>query len=446
MNDYLRLKEFIEERGLNGPIVRKLWRMVKDEGFEATVEYYAGIDIISGNSLRASPLPFPIWGEKGIQPEAVAQMEMAMRLPVSIAGALMADAHLGYGLPIGGVLAVKNAIIPYAVGVDIGCSVHLTIFREGIELLENGKTLLRNALIKHTAFGKGAKLENPPEDEILQNYLWDSTKFLKNLKPLAAQQLGSSGGGNHFVEWGEFEYDSSWEKGKFGTKYLALMSHSGSRAVGMSIANHYSKLASQMHPELPKEFKHLAWLEFGKDGLAEEYEEAMILAGMYATANHRAIHHRIGDQLITSVRNNFSSMHNYASREPIIVNGEWIEALIHRKGATPAHDIHIGIIPGSMESTSYLVTGLSNKDSLFSASHGAGRKMSRRQAMKEVTMDKVRKRLIDNGIDLIGGDADESPEAYKNIEEVMNQQKNLVRIIGRFQPRIVRMADDGSGE
>lgn len=389
--------------------------------------------------LRKEALPFQTWGMEGIDAGAVAQMQNAMRLPVSVGGALMPDAHIGYGLPIGGVLATKDAVIPYAVGVDIACRMRLSIYPQSPIVLGQ-KSSFEKALESQTAFGAGCKWTGSQraEHEVMDDADWDATRMLKGLKYKASEQLGTSGTGNHFVEWGEFTLTShNAALGLEAGTYLALLSHSGSRGVGFKIANEFSHIARERHPKLDDKVRHLAWLNMDSEAGAE-YWLSMELAGRFASANHAVIHHRVakaaGVQEIAAVENH----HNFAWRE--IVNGE--EAIVHRKGATPAGEGVFGVIPGSMGDAGYVVQGRGLASSLNSASHGAGRKLSRRAANNSITKTERDKYLAARGVKLLGGGLDESPQAYKDIEAVVAAQSDLVKIVGRFSPRIVRMADE----
>lgn len=222
-----------------------------------------------------------------------------------------------------------------------------------------------------------------------------------------------------------------------GRKYLALLSHSGSRGVGFKIANRYSKIAKQKHPKLDRSVAELAWLPLDSEE-GEEYWLSMELAGRFASANHDVIHHKIANALGEEVLSKVENHHNHAWKEEL--DGE--EVIVHRKGATPAGRGVLGIIPGSMGDSGFVVRGKGNAKSLDSASHGAGRRMSRTQAFKTLDKSAWEKNLREKKITLIGGSLDEAPDAYKRIEEVMALQTDLVEVVGRFDPRIVRM--DGS--
>jgi tRNA-splicing ligase RtcB len=246
-------------------------------------------------ALRDKPVDYRIWGRDYIDPGALTQMDNAMRLPVSVAGALMPDAHVGYGLPIGGVLATEKAVIPYAVGVDIACRMRLSVYDVSPIVLGQKPGQFEKALLSQTRFGMGAKWERGqhPEHPVLDDEAWDALPILRHLKDTAHNQLGTSGTGNHFVEWGVFELTQPDERlGLEPGQYLALLSHSGSRGVGFKIAEMYSRLAMDLHPDLDKAVRHLAWLDLDSEP-GQEYWTAMNLAGRFASANHYVIHHRV---------------------------------------------------------------------------------------------------------------------------------------------------------
>jgi len=407
---------------------------------------------LEGFELRERPLTYGVWGAAYIDDEARKQMDNAMRLPISVAGALMPDAHVGYGLPIGGVLATENAVIPYAVGVDIACRMRLTIFPMSPIVIKQKVGQFKKALLEQTRFGAGVewKPNEQVEHEVLDDPDWAATDLLRSLKSTAYRQLGTSGTGNHFVEWGAFEVgrDQTTEDLDPG-QYLALLSHSGSRAVGFKIANHYSKLAQEFHPQLEPSVRHLAWFTLDSH-YGQEYWLSMQLAGRFAAANHEVIHRRIakaiGYKPVMSVENH----HNFAWKEtlpaPSGFQGGGREVIVHRKGATPAGKDVYGIIPGSMGDAGYLVRGRGNVDALNSASHGAGRQMSRRKAIESITRTERDRYLKERGITLLGGGLDESPQAYKRIDDIIDAQADLIDIAGKFMPIMVRMADDGRDE
>ncbi len=380
---------------------------------------------------------YRIFGDDYIDEGSRIQMDMAMQLPIALQGALMPDAHQGYGLPIGGVLAVDNAVIPYGVGMDIGCRMCLSVFSLGTEILNHKLDWLKSILLNNTHFGKkDMRVRN--DHEVMERQEFKEIKILRSLKDKAYSQLGSSGSGNHFVEFGILEIlDDKHPLFPGKGPFLALLSHSGSRNFGAGIASYYTRLAKQSC-KLPSGAKNLAWFYLDTNE-GQEYWKAMNLAGDYASANHYIIHQKIskvlGEQPIVVIENH----HNFAWKEKLD-NGK--EAIVHRKGATPASLHTTGIIPGSMATPGFVVSGKGNMESINSASHGAGRLMSRNEAKKRFSKKDLDHFLKKAGIELIGGDIDESPFAYKNIEKVMALQEELVNIIAIFYPKIVRMSAD----
>jgi tRNA-splicing ligase RtcB len=385
--------------------------------------------------LMGKEKPFTMYGEDGIEWGAKNQMIIASKLPVTVQGSLMPDAHQGYGLPIGGVLATENAVIPYGVGVDIGCRMSLTLYPENPSIIKGQHDRFEKELLKHTAFGMGSVPDKVLDDAVLENKLFNEIKFVKGLKDVAARQIGSSGGGNHFVEWGSVEIFEDSELGIDAGNYLALLTHSGSRGLGAQIAKYYTTMAKEQC-RLEKHASHLAYLDMNTEA-GQEYWLAMNLAGDYAKACHDHIHRKLqramGVKEILKIENH----HNFAWKEKL--HGK--DVIVHRKGATPAHEGVLGIIPGSMSSPGYIVRGKGHEDSINSASHGAGRLMSRRQGNDTFTMSDVKKILDAKDITLIGAGPDEAPGVYKDIETVMSNQTHLVDKLGKFYPKIVRMAD-----
>ncbi len=391
----------------------------------------------------AEAKPYEIFGSDFIEAGARQQMHTAMKLPVTVAGAMMPDAHQGYGLPIGGVLATNNVVIPYGVGVDIGCRMALSIFDIPEAHFTANEAKYKRELIAHTSFGAGQGFHGQyrSDHEVLENPVFAQIPIVQQLKDKAWSQLGTSGGGNHFVEWGILELLKEDESLNLPEgRYVALLSHSGSRGLGATLAGHYTKLAKSLCP-LPQEAANLAYMDLNSQE-GQEYWLAMNLAGDFASACHEIIHQKlakaIGAQVLARVENH----HNFAWKETY--NGQ--EVIVHRKGATPASEGVLGIIPGSMTAPGFLVKGKGHAASINSASHGAGRKMSRTAATKTFSRQELRTILKDHGVTLIGGGLDEAPGAYKDIRTVMNAQQDLVEVLAQFTPKMVRMADDGSRE
>ena len=385
-------------------------------------------------SLNKEGVRFNVFGSEFIEPGAMNQMYQAAKLPVSVAGALMPDAHQGYGLPIGGVLATENAVIPYGVGVDIGCRMCLSVFDINPNELNDREQYFTRELNEATLFGGGSGFQQSTWHEVIDRKEFDEIGLLKGLQGRAAKQLGSSGSGNHFVEFGIVEIVEKDEVFSIGPgKYLGLLSHSGSRALGASIANHYTKIAKQKR-RLPGEANNLAWLNFNEqEGI--EYWMAMNLAGDYASACHHIIHAKIAKQLGRQPLKMIENHHNFAWKE--LHDGK--EVIVHRKGATPAGKNVLGIIPGSMTAPGFIVKGKGESAAINSASHGAGRRMSRTAALNSITHKTLNEELAKHGVKLIGGGLDEAPFAYKDIHVVMDAQKQLVDTVGLFYPKIVKM-------
>ncbi len=392
---------------------------------------------------RPNPAAWRQWGAD-LDPESVEQMRRACRLPVAVAGALMPDAHVGYGLPIGGVLATDNAVIPYAVGVDIACRMRLSVLDAPAASLGtlHGRDRLAAAIERQTRFGVGSRFTNPRQHAVMDQD-WSVCPVTRAGKDKAWSQLGTSGSGNHFVEFGTLTLDRP-DLGLDAGVYLALLTHSGSRGTGAAVCDRYSRLAMDLHPELPKDLKFLAWLDLDSQP-GQEYWAAMNLMGAYAAANHEVIHreviHDLGARAMVTIENH----HNFAWKErhdPGDGRAER-ELVVHRKGATPAGRDVLGIIPGSMAAPGFVVRGKGQPDSLRSASHGAGRAMSRTKARQTFAWANVKRELADKGVTVISAGLDEVPGVYKDIHAVMAQQTDLVEVVARFDPRLVKMAPEG---
>ena len=384
---------------------------------------------------RDQAAPWHQWGSD-LEAGAIEQMVNACHLPVTVAGALMPDAHQGYGLPIGGVLATKASVIPYAVGVDIACRMKLTVLDMPASTINTHAEKLRNAIQRETQFGVGATFRKPREHDVMDQD-WNVSPITKLNRDRAWKQLGTSGSGNHFVEFGTLTLSND-DLGLSAGTYLALLSHSGSRGTGAAVCEHYSNIAKQTHPELPRELIYLAWLDLDSHAGAE-YWAAMNLMGEYAAANHACIHREIASHLGADVMLDVENHHNFAWKETH--GGE--ELIVHRKGATPAGVGVLGIIPGSMGTPGYVVRGKGVERSLLSASHGAGRLMSRTAAKARFNWKDVKAFLAKQNVMLMSAGLDEVPMAYKDIDQVMAAQQDLVETIARFDPRIVKMADAG---
>ena len=411
--------------------VDNVWRKVAEVLSPSKAE-------VSTYELRATSLPYTIYGAENIDQLAKSQMEMAMRLPVTVSGALMPDGCAGYGLPIGGVLATTDdVVIPYAVGKDIGCRMSLTILDAEADFLEKHQDRAVEALINNTAFGLDGIVPYKQYHPLFDRSEFKDIPILKKLRDKAVRQLGSSGKGNHFVDICEVELPQTNALKLPDGKYIGILSHSGSRGLGAAIADYYTTIAKETC-KLPRQAGPFAWLSLNTEA-GQEYWICMEIAGEYSAINHEFIHFNVAKALRLKPIGNVSNHHNFAWRERL---PDGREIIIHRKGATPAHLGELGIIPGSMATLGYIVSGKGNAESLFSASHGAGRTMSRLDARNSISRYALKKYLAENDVTLIGGTPEEAPQAYKDINKVIESQKELVNIEGMIIPRIVRMSED----
>ena len=356
--------------------------------------------------------------------------------------ALMPDCHMGYGMPIGGVIACKEAVIPNAVGVDIGCgmgAVQTSIMAEDASWgqLREITTLVK----KLVPCGEGKAHKKPQEWDFLEEAMENSrekTWCNSHVVDLARKNLGTLGGGNHFIEIQTGDDGHVW-----------LMIHSGSRHLGNVIARSHNEIAVQMnmmwHAEIPN--KDLALLP-ANSAYGQRYIKDMTLALEYAQENRR----RIMENLMTAFSETFKDAqfrepinihHNYAALENHFGKNVWV----HRKGATSARENQIGIIPGSMGTPSYIVRGLGNEESFHSCSHGAGRVMGRMEASRRLTVEECDKAMegivcdrwnrTRRGKQKGMPDLGEAPQAYKDIDGVINAQLDLIEPITRLSPLAV---------
>lgn len=369
------------------------------------------------NVITTEPVPIKVWAEN-IEDGALTQARNIANLPsVYKWVALMPDCHVGYGMPIGGVLATTDLIIPNAVGVDIGCGMAAVAFDVPPPDTDELKRIM-GIVRKEIPVG----FAHHGEAQTWDGFEWapDLPVIQRELSS-ARKQLGTLGGGNHFIE---FQVDDA---GKFG-----VMLHSGSRNFGLKVAGTYHKLASALcerwHVTLSD--GELAYLPVETQD-AQDYLAAMNYALDFAKANRAHMMQAVLDIVGLSPVDSVNIHHNYAAIEHHFRRNVWV----HRKGATSARAGERGIIPGSMGAASYIVEGLGNADSFTSCSHGAGRRMGRKQASR--TLDLVAEQAKMTGI--VHGlrnasDLDEAPGAYKDIDAVMVAQRDLVRIVSKRTP------------
>ncbi|NTU69213.1 RtcB family protein [bacterium] len=399
--------------------------------------------------INTEQAPVKMWLDD-IEPGAMAQVKNLANFPFTFHHvAIMPDSHQGYGMPIGGVLATRQVIIPNAVGVDIGCgmcAVKTSLTSLETSTLKKIMGEIRKAIpvgFEHHKEEQSTSLMPDGSMMFYENKIGDTTTVDKVATKICFQEynkslksIGTLGGGNHFIEI---------QKGSDG--HIWIMIHSGSRNLGKQVADYYNKIAIKENEKwassVPREWE-LAFLPIdSEEGRA--YIREMNYCVEFALANRKLMMEKIGDIFMKYFPNNsryelmgmpeelINIAHNYAKME----NHFGENVMVHRKGATLATTDTVGIIPGSQGTKSYIVKGKGNADSFNSCSHGAGRKMGRNQAEKNLNLEEEIKKLDDLGvIHAIRGtkDLDEAPGAYKDIDEVMKNQEDLVEILVELTP------------
>jgi|TARA_Y100000310_G_scaffold128033_1_gene127184 tRNA-splicing ligase RtcB len=385
---------------------------------------------------KENQLPIKSWileEDYNADEKMVEQVENLAKLPFAFQHvALLPDGHVGYGMPIGGIMATKNVIVPNAVGVDIGCgvcAVKTSLTEIDTEILKKIMGEIRKLIplgFKRHKEGQDMDWEFAGEGEIPKICLQEWSN--------ASKSLGTLGGGNHFIEI---------QKGDDG--HIWIMLHSGSRNLGFTVANFYNRLAVKLnqkwHSQVPKEWELAFLLVDSEEG--QKYIEEMRYCVEYALANRELMMDRILDIIREKIGgfgytwdNMINIAHNYAALENHFGQNVWV----HRKGATRAREGQLGIIPGSQGTNSYIVRGKGNPDSFESCSHGAGRKMGRKEAKCNLNLEEEIKKLKDkNVIHGIRGirDLDEAPGAYKDINTVIQNQKDLIDVAVILYPLAV---------
>jgi tRNA-splicing ligase RtcB (3'-phosphate/5'-hydroxy nucleic acid ligase) len=390
--------------------------------------------------ISSEKLPLKMWLED-IEDGALEQAKNLANLPFAFHHvAIMPDSHQGYGMPIGGVLATKGVIVPNAVGVDIGCgmcAVKTSLTEIDTETLKKIMGEVRKAV------PVGFEHHKEKQDDSIMPFVRIDEKMMEEMPVVyreygkALYSIGTLGGGNHFIEI---------QKGSDG--HIWIMIHSGSRNLGKQVADHYNKLAIELNKKWYSSIDpklELAFLPANSEE-GQAYIREMQYCVEFALTNRKLMMSRITDIF----RQFFNSedcpendiffelefiniAHNYAKQENHFGQNVWV----HRKGATLASKKTIGIIPGSQGSKSYIIRGRGSKDSFESCSHGAGRKMSRTKAENELNLEEEIKKLDEQGI--VHGirhkkDLDEASGAYKDIDEVMKNQEDLVEVLVELTP------------
>jgi tRNA-splicing ligase RtcB len=383
--------------------------------------------------ISTEKLPIKMWLD---EPEAGA-MKQALNLanlPFAFQHiCLMPDTHEGYGMPIGGVLATDNVIVPNAVGVDIGCgmcAVKTNIVAD--ELERKQLTKIMAGIRELIPLGFDHHKERQDEALMPQNYNLDALVIVKRQYLAALRQLGTLGGGNHFIELQRANDGFMW-----------IMVHSGSRNFGLQVAEYYNKKAKKLNEMYYSSIDRkadLAFLPFETDE-AHLYYQEMKYCTEFALANRKLMMERIQQVVSATLKKviyepMINIAHNYAAWETHFDT----KVIVHRKGATSAKLGEIGIIPGSQGTKSYIVEGLGNPESFTSCSHGAGRVMSRKAAIRNLNLEEEQRKLDELGIIHSirhKDDLEEASSAYKDISQVMAYQSDLVKILVELSPLAV---------
>ena len=375
--------------------------------------------------------PVKIWTNE-VEDLAMEQIANLASLPFLFHHlAIMPDVHAGMGMPIGGVLATVDAVIPNAVGVDIGCG--MCAVKTSWQVSNIDQNVLRKTIMKEIreAIPVGFSHHGVAQDEQFMPTGYDisSLKIVSEEYKSAKTQIGTLGGGNHFIE---LQRD---EEG-----YLWVMIHSGSRNLGKKVCDYYDQIAISLNELWHSEVKSNLRLAFLPKGTPEydAYWAEMNYCVDFALCNRRLMMERIKDVLANALPGiEFEPMINIAHNYAAIEHHFGHDVIVHRKGATLAREGVTGIIPGSQGTASYIVEGLGNPESFCSCSHGSGRLMSRTKAVQTLSLEDEIKRLDEQGIVhaiRTEKDLEEAAGAYKDIEEVINNELDLVRIVTRLQP------------
>jgi tRNA-splicing ligase RtcB (3'-phosphate/5'-hydroxy nucleic acid ligase) len=380
------------------------------------------------DTVKSEKIPIKIWAE-AVDPQAMQQIKNIANLPFAFHHvAVMPDVHSGYGMPIGGVLAARGHVIPHAVGVDIGCG--MCAVETSLQELSR-ETLKKIVGTIRATVPVGFKHHNTPHKQSMPQADVLPAGVVERQYRSAIFQIGTLGGGNHFIEI---------QHGSDG--HIWIMVHSGSRNLGKQVADHYDLVAKKLNAQwgkaLPKGYD-LAFLPLDSSP-AQDYLTEMDFCLAFARANRALMMEFVQGAFRLCTSAEFSGPidvhHNYASQEKHFNKS----VVIHRKGATAAYDGQLGIIPGSQGTKSYIVRGRGNAESFMSCSHGAGRRMGRKEATRKLDFKTETERLTSDGI-LHSlrhhRDLDEAPGAYKDIHSVMRCQEDLVEIEVELSPLAV---------
>lgn len=392
---------------------------------------------------NSEPVEYAVFGRDLITQNAIDDMNAVMSMPYALGGALMPDGHrvAENKTPVGSVV-VSEMVSPSIVGADISCSVFATVTDMIVDddWFDENMPTLKFVLKQKSFFGLEIQSDPVVFDQPFFNISLEletttGQEVYEHIRKVARNHFGTCGDGNHFLEIGWVNVNPDDRFSRSNKRHLAILSHFGSRAVGSTIANVYEELAQSLY-DLPKGVFDAPLDPNSPDG--RDYIKLMNWAGEFAKAGHEWLHPHIIHNLSERIKIDYSHENSIYSRH----NSMWItnDGYVHRKGATPAGYAEFGVIPATMGHPTQLVMGLGNADSFSSASHGGGRTHSRGQALQAF---KNTHAFVEHefGVTLIGGDADEDPRAYKNIEDVMQAQSSCVAPLGQFYPKVVRMAE-----
>ncbi len=384
--------------------------------------------------VMGTRVPAKMWLDEVEEP-CMKQIEGLASLPYAFKHvAVMPDAHAGKGMPIGGVLATKGVIVPNAVGVDIGCGMCAMKTSLKAAALSQGELLQIVSHIRRTIPLGFEHQATPVDERLLPEADWEKLPFLRDRKKQLQQELGTLGGGNHFIE---IQKDTA-------TDDVWVMLHSGSRHIGLSVAHHYDRQARfWCNKWYADTLPDLAFLPIEVQE-AKNYFNEMNYCVRFASANRLKMMEEVKQGFADTCpdvqfEETLNIAHNYAAWEKHF----GVSVLVHRKGATSAKQGETGIIPGSMGTKSYIVEGLGNPESFMSCSHGAGRKLSRTQALKTLSLEEECRKMDEKGIlySMRQKGLDEAPGAYKDIETVLENERDLVRPLVELVPLAVVKGD-----
>lgn len=360
--------------------------------------------------------PYRIFAEV-LEQGALDQFESAMQQGFAVQGALMPDAHFGYSLPIGAVVATKDFVVPAWVGYDIGCGMCAVPTSFAVDDIRMAAKDIFDTIYEEVPVGFSHNGEDStwPAGESLPRSARMAEIFAKD----GLRQIGSLGGGNHFIEIGADETGMAW-----------IIVHSGSRGIGHATASHYMRLASGSEKAKEGHFGLHVDSDEGAD-----YVKDLAFCLAFALENRKQIAKRVAQAIFDNVTAGDAVMENLINRNhnhAELRNGLWV----HRKGATHAEVGMMGVIPGNMRDGSFIVRGKGNPESLWSSSHGAGRCLGRKEAQRTLTMEQFTESMVDVVAKVDKATLDESPFAYKDIFKVMEQQKDLVEVVAHVKPII----------